>query len=436
MSNLSVFQLALLITFGLAIVIGVAIFAMFSGGSGAQQISVSVWGPFDKSVMNRVKSSVGLRREYPNVEVSYSQVDPERFDARFVNALAKGQGPDLVIIPHTKILRHADKLAPLPYSQYSKQRFTSTFVPGGEIFMRGDGITALPVTIDPMVMYRNRRMLSNNGIAQPPRTWSAFNTRRMRSLIDRDGTTINRSMIAFGEYDNVTNAKGILSTLFLQAGTPIVEQRGNRLRSMLGRTTSARSGLSSSAAVLNYYMQFADSGRANYSWNSAQPASRQAFLAEDLAFYFGFASEYDDLRSRNPNLALGVSTMPQRSADNGSTRTTFAQLHGLAVTRQAARAQGAFRVLSILTQPQALKAFAEARGLPPVQRAAVAEAEPEGRAMPVFLETVLWGRAWLDPAPAQTDRIFSRLVNAVQAGSLQVEQALNRARKQMDRLLP
>ncbi len=39
--------------------------------------------------------------------------------------------------------------------------------------------------------------------------------------------------------------------------------------------------------------------------------SKNMFLAGDLALYFGFASELDDLKNKNPNLNFDVTLFPQ-----------------------------------------------------------------------------------------------------------------------------
>ena len=45
----------------------------------------------------------------------------QTFDQEFVEALAVGQGPDLFFLTQDGILKHKDKIYPIPFSVYSEK---------------------------------------------------------------------------------------------------------------------------------------------------------------------------------------------------------------------------------------------------------------------------------------------------------------------------
>jgi hypothetical protein len=59
-------------------------------------------------------------------------------------------------------------------------------------------------------------------VANPPKYWDELYALTSKISTHDSSSDILQSTVAFGEWDNVTNAKEILSLLLLQAGTPIV----------------------------------------------------------------------------------------------------------------------------------------------------------------------------------------------------------------------
>jgi len=216
--------------------------------------------------------------------------------------------------------------------------------------MRPEGVIGFPFRLDPMVMYWNRRLFNQRSIPQVPATWSELKTRRFRSLTQAQNDRIVQSMIAMGQYDNITNVRGILSTLFLQTGNAVVAQgRGGPVSVLNNQPTGAsiRPGL----AAINFYTQFANPRSPLYNWNNAMPSSRDAFLAGDVAMYLGYASEFEGLTQANPNLDIGIAEVPQRAgydSDPHDTKTTHARLNAFAVTKQSRNKQAALQAIDRL----------------------------------------------------------------------------------------
>ena len=106
MSN---FQIILTGIFVFFILAGVIVFASYRGSSSSQGLpAITLWGTFDQEVINRFLRSNLVLNE--GLRITYVKKSPETFESEFVDALASGKSPDLVIFPHDLILKHQNKL--------------------------------------------------------------------------------------------------------------------------------------------------------------------------------------------------------------------------------------------------------------------------------------------------------------------------------------
>lgn len=428
MKGMSNFQIGLTVIFGASLVIGLFIFATQRSSFGQDSASILIWGTIPQETFDTVykASSVSGNKK---VLVSYVRKDPADFDADFVEALADGRGPDVVILRHDSVYTHRNRIFPIPYRSFSERNFKDIFIENGEIFLGPEGIVAFPFIVDPLVMYWNRDMFSNNLVVNPPRFWDDF-----YPLIDKitrkdSSGNVMQSAIAFGEWRNVTNAKSIISLLLIQAGTPIVSVEAGEYRSVLASQFDYP--VAPAQSSLNFYTQFSNPTSVNYSWNRSLPSSQNFFLSSNLATYIGFASEIFSLQQKNPNLNFDVTYVPQiRSAEN---RLNFANLYGLSVVKQSKNVAAAFLVVTSLVEPASLKALETKTNLPPVRRDLLAD-KPTDAYRSVFYDSALVSRSWIDPSPTDTSEIFRTMVESVTSGQARISESLNRANGSLDNL--
>jgi len=145
-----------------------------------------------------------------------------------------------------------------------------------------------------MVLFYNRSILSSSGIAKPPATWEALTGLVPNIAVLSSTRQVTRGLIALGTYNNINNARGILSSLFLQTGVPISSSAQGTLSANLG--SSSAGGVPAGEAVVGFYTQFTDPSKISYTWNASLPNSREMFLVGDLALYLGYVSEASNLR--------------------------------------------------------------------------------------------------------------------------------------------
>jgi len=424
MSNFKIIVIGIFIVF---IIAGVLVFASLgnSNGSGSGA-TVVIWGTLPQADMDATIKKF-------TINATYVYQDPSTFESSFVNALAQGTGPDVILLPQDLILKEEAKVAIIPYSSYSQRTFMDTFVQEGELFLGKNGVIGLPFTIDPLVMYWNRDLYTGAAIATPPVHWNDLYTDVPKLTIKNSDSTISQSAVALGDYSNVDHAKDILATLILQTGDSIVtlDPSVGTYKSTLGDKASDQA-TSPAEAALNFYTGFADPSVSQYSWNQSLPSSQSAFLGGSLATYFGYASELADMRAKNPNLNFDVASIPQ--ASDTSVSATFANMDAVAILKNSKNQTGALSVIQQLTGSDVIAYLTTLTDLPPVRRDLLA-VPPQDPALAVFYTAAIQGQGWLDPDVDSTAPLFQNMIESVVSGQLKASEAINSASIQLGSLL-
>ena len=83
---------------------------------------VVIWGTLAPDVIDQVLDELGKEDSAYRV-VSYRYVSPESFDQTFLNALADQNPPDLLLLPHEKLVEHRSRLQAIPYDSFPIRDF-------------------------------------------------------------------------------------------------------------------------------------------------------------------------------------------------------------------------------------------------------------------------------------------------------------------------
>ncbi len=425
---MSKFQIALMAVFGFFIVVAVIVFAVYKGSSSTQG-SVTIWGSLPSGSFNALLNEATFLRE-SGTSIVYVEKRAETLEADFTEALAQGRGPDLLLLTQDKLWKTHAKLIPIPYESVSQQDFQETFAEGAEIFLAPEGVYALPLLVDPLVLYYNRDLLSAAGIAQPLGYWDEVYT-ATGSLTKRDDAgNITQSTIALGETRNIPRAKDIVSLLLIQAGTPITSFDGEELRSEL--TNNFNLPISPAESGFDFYTQFANPAKTFYSWNRTLPEAQTSFTAGDSVYYLGFASEYKTLKSKSPTLNFALTSVPQSRV--ASRRATLGNFYALAISRGSSNPQAALTTALALISQESAQVLAGIVALPPVRRDLLSQKLTDAVG-PVFYTAALQAQSWLDPDPAATQKIFTTAIESITSGRARTSEAINAADNQLEDLI-
>ncbi|OHA17781.1 MAG: hypothetical protein A2664_04215 [Candidatus Taylorbacteria bacterium RIFCSPHIGHO2_01_FULL_46_22b] len=425
MRDISIFQLILLSVFGVFVIVGIIVVSVYGAKGGASQtqsISMTVWGTLDRQQMQRVISKGLSGRQL--LKVNYVEKSEKTFDDDLVQAVATGSGPDIVLFRLDSLLSDLPLIVPIPYDLYPARDFNDTFIEEGRLFLSSTGALAIPFTVDPLVMYWNRDLLSREGFGTPPRFWDeVFSVVPKLTKKDSNGT-ITQSAIGLGEYGNVKHAKDILAAMILQSGNKIVSWN----RDLTSTNVDLQESDSLAPSVLSFYTQFSNAQKPVYTWNRALVDSQSMFLSNRLALYIGFASEARDIRAKSPNLNFDVVSLPQ--SRTGNVTGTLGRLYGFAILKSSS-VSGASMVeaIKLLTSAISNQEWISASGFPPVRKDVKVSSGDAFQA--VFSQSALVSRGWLDPNPAQSDVIFKDMIESVVSGFTSASSAVSTAAQQL-----
>ncbi len=430
---MSKFQLAVIGIFAFFAVGGVIGFGLFKGNSGTLPPRTVIWGTVDKPSFSAYADYVTKRTDNV-IRFDYKEIDPAVFDATLVEAIAINKGPDAILVSQETILKQTNKIIPVPYDNFPELEYKSTFIQEAELFLTGSGIKAIPFAIDPMVMYWNRTMFTNALISQPPKYWDQFITMAPQLTKKTQSLNIDESAFALGEYANIDHSKEILGLLMLQAGNPLVVETSQGYRSTLN--SAFNSAVLPADSALTFYTQFADPQKEVYSWNRSLPRSKDLFLSNKLAVYFGYASEYVELRDKNPNLNFDVTVVPQPRTAEGkqAINISHGKVYGLSILKSSKHPSDAYNAITALTNKSSIAYWSKITGLPAVRRDALSAKSSDAVAT-VFASSALISRGWLDPDKAQTDRIYKDLIEGVTSGRQLYGEALRQADQKIKDIL-
>lgn len=424
------FQTIVLVIFGVLGVLAVLIFsgAIPIGKKSSQstaQGSVTLWGTFKRDQVIQIFEE--FNRVNKTYIVNYIEKNPVTLETDLVEAIASGVGPDVVIISQEQILSLQNKLYHIAYQSFPERTYRDTYVTESGLYLLPDGIVALPLTIDPMIMYYNKNLFEAAGITQAPKTWDDVSDDvKLLTKKDERGNVI-QSGIALGTFTNINNAKDILATLIMQTGNPIAVFDGKTARSTLVDKPKVESAPSTSTA-LDFYNQFSNPLSNLYSWTKSHPNSRDAFLGEKLAIYLGYASELPLISAKNPNLNFDIARFPQ--VKDSTSLVTFGNMYGVAIVKSTKNFNTAFTAASAISgqdfEQKLVKALLEKAPIAPARRDLLAT-PPANLYGPVLYNSALIARGWLDLGDSVTNPIFSDMIEDVVKGVSNTSESIYKA---------
>ena len=420
------FELALVITFVVLFIAALFILANYEPPPPPGEVSIkqpiTIWGTVDPAGIEEVLK-IAIDNDESFRLVTYWYINPDDFDWRLINALADGVGPDLVLVSHEKLVSLRKRIAPISYESFPLPDVRATYLDGAEIFALNDGMYAMPIAVDPLMMYWNRDILSTEGYIQPPATWEQLVNTQFPDLIERDfDRTIRRSVVAMGEYNNVRNAFGAISMLLIQGGSVLVTEgrRGYQidLEEQIGGSGNPM------LTTADFYTRFSRPSNSLYSWNRSLGEDRSEFISEDLALYFGYGSEGHELARLNPNLNFAIAEVPQ--GGTATVRRTYGKFYGLSILNSSDNFAEAQRVLYTLGGVDFANRISLAADMVPLHRTNVALGSNDIFTRTAYLTAPI-ARGWLSPNLNDANAAFSTMVSDINENRRTVDQAVGDA---------
>jgi len=421
------FEIVMIVVFGGMLILSLILLSTFEPKPEEGTVdlggTISIWGTLPAVTVDGILR--GLSEENDGFRaVTYRHIQPEDFDREFVDALADQVPPDLLLVSHERLVKHRNRLQPIPYDLFPERDFRTSYIDGAAIFALSDGLYGLPIAVDPIVMYWNRDMFSTNGFLTPPTTWEEIVSDTVPKLTERDfNRVIQRSAIAMGEYSNVKNAFPVISMLMIQGGSALVTEKNSKYKISLNDSFSS-TVKNPFTSAMTFYTNFSNVNNTLYSWNRTLDLDRDMFLREDLASYFGYGSEGRDIEIKNPNLSFDIAEVPQGAS--ATVKRTYGKFYGLMIPRAAKNQNGAFTVMQTLGSVENTKILSDSYNMAPVYRNSLQVGSNDfyGR---VIYQSAFNARGWLNPDMDRVGPVFTKVLEDVSSNRKDAASAVNDA---------
>lgn len=413
----------------------------------SQPITLEYWRVFDSE-----DSMYGIINAYhaihPNITINYRKFRFEEYEKALLNALAEDKGPDLISLHNTWMVNWRPRLLPVPPVLSVPYRETTGTIKKETITVMRDtpGITlkqltndfidtvaqdvviptpqsdprapyipkiyGLPLSVDTPVLFYNRDLLNNAGIAQPAVDWKTFQE-QVKKLTKLDETgAILQSAAALGTADNVERAADFLAVLMMQNGARMTDENGTATFDKFPPELAGRP-LPPGAEALVFYTDFANPVKEVYTWNAKMPGSLEAFARGQTAFFFGYSYHLAAVRQLNPKLNFGTSTFPQIE---GNQPVHFANYWVESVSSKTKHADEAWDFLQFATKAENVQSYLNTTGKPTALRALV-NGQLQNTDLSVFAAQLPAARTWYRGSDgAATESAFDEMIRQMLAG--------------------
>jgi ABC-type glycerol-3-phosphate transport system substrate-binding protein len=367
-----------------------------------------------------------------SLSVSYIKKSEETYEQDLIEAFAKGNAPDLFIVSQDMIGKFESFSYIVPFKNYPERNFRDSFVNGAEIFLSKNGIIGFPIVVDPVVMFYNKTLFSNEGLATVPKYWDElFDLSSKLTKKTSDGA-IKESMIALGRYDNITHSKKILSTLFLQNGSKILERIENEKNIKYLPSLSEKTEFSMNPVgnVLNFFLEFSNPTLSAYSWNRSLPSSFDMFTSGRQAIYIGMASDLFKIQETNPNLSFDVVEVLQTKG--AKDKATYGKFYGIMINKNSKNLATSYEFAMKLASGDNANNFSKELSLPPVLRSLLTDKTKDSY-LTTFFNSAIFAKSWIDYDQKASDTIFGEMIQNILSNKLNVDSAINKAEDQLEK---
>ncbi len=424
-----------LILIGGVLLIALVVILLFTGVipglRSTQNIStlkgnLTVWGVFDTEQAVNSTLIADFIAKNPQVKITYRKIDDRTYEQDLINALAAGSGPDVFMFKNSWLLKHNDKVVPLPTKDFPIETLRAAFPSIVEQdFTTGGQTYALPLYIDTLSLFYNQKMFDAAGIAQPPTTWEQFlNMIPQLRKTDNLGRITQAAAAIGGSSNNINEATDLLNAIMLQLGVQMVSPQ-------ITRATFATA--TNGAASVQFYTDFANPRLPQYTWDSAQHYSLDAFTEEKVAMIFNYAYQIPSIKAKNPFLTFSVIPIPQFSQAKKS--ISYANYWGLAVSSKTADPNLAWQfILNSTLEPTANGKYLNAVSRPPALRELITPNLNDPQ-IGVFVRQALTAQSWPKIDDASIDYIFTKMIDLINATQMPIEQALKLAEENITTLM-
>lgn len=404
------------------------------------KITLVIWNLFDDSdtwddMIKAYTAASAADITRPKIKIEYykrSISGYENYEQELSNAMASGMGPDIYVIHNDWVDRYKNKIIPFDEGAKTAQSYERKFADVvSNDFLIDNKIYGVPLSVDTLALYYNKTMFKNAGIYDPPRTWDEFKDVTERLTLRDDSGGIMQAGAALGTEKNVNRASDILALLMLQSGSTITDKSlGVAVFNKLIDNGNNSEEYSIGGNALQFYTDFANSGKRTYTWNPVMDYSIDAFYQARAAMMFNYSYNIPVIKSKAPKLDFAIAPMPQIA---GTTiPINYANYWAMTVSATSKYPAEAWKFLTYISNPEVAKIYLTKAGKPVAQKDLVSWQENgQDLNLGVFARQSLTARSWFQADPLANEAIFLEAIKNVNLGRTTPEEASSFAGAQM-----
>jgi maltose-binding protein MalE len=337
------------ITIIVSVIIGLVAILIFSGkfpgienqsAKNTNKPTVKIWGTIPDKYFRQALTSYQTQGNKP-ISIDYAYYDKAVLSRKLVEASSQGYGPDLIIAPYSDLLSVSSLFYVIPYTYMTELDFKNIYVDATHILTTPFGASFYPLLIDPEIMIFNRKILSENGFAYPPNTWTELPKYQSKLTIYNNENKPEQSAFGMAANNAVNKDLTLFTQLFQVGANPAKPIWGRNIDNSPVLGYSNDIGLSTSKdnqdvtsnlfKILKFQTAFSDPQKTSFTWSETDTDDLQKFVSGKSAIYFGKSSDIDIIKSENPNLDTGLYFMPQM--ENSNYQAVAADMTGVAVSK-------------------------------------------------------------------------------------------------------
>lgn len=324
---------------GVVIIAGVVFLVIFSiaafliGRSPEAPASTTlrIWSPFDEAEIYEEISAEFLAAR-PGTKLEFRHVaakDAKEYEAKVVDAIASGEGPDIWLIRNDWLPKHEPKLTPIPETlKWSSKKDVSEAQALVELFTepvveqnsRNGKLLAMPLSVDSLALYINqdvirevRRELSEKDDERAdeltgfPKTWSDVESWSRLITLNNNGR-LSRSGLALGTINNTYAPIDTFVALLYQLGGKLYSDD----ESEVSFHHAGADGIVPAKVALERFSSFSVSGNPSYSWNESLGDPVEQLVDGKLAMMVGYSTLQSDILKQNKDVSkIVIAPLPQ-----------------------------------------------------------------------------------------------------------------------------
>ncbi len=360
--------------------------------------------------------------KHPTIDIKYRKIQYENYEKELINALAEDRGPDIFSINHNQIKEYQNKLAAMPSSvTVSKLVINKTPIKEEKyleletkkMMSIGDlenkfidvvsddvveynekdlpKIYGLPLSVDTLVMYYNKDLFNNAGIANAPKYWDRDFQKTVKSLTKQDvDGNILQSGIALGTAYNIERSSDIIAILMLQNGTTIMDENGVVT---INKAPSGSNGYQPALGALRFYTDFSNTTKEVYCWNNELDDSLKDFAEGNVGIMFGYSYHKPLIKMLSPKLKFNIAPLPQIK---GSTQTTnIADYQVEVVSKKSEYKDEAWDFIQFMTSEKQVVKYLNKTKKPTALRSLI-QKQLDDDDVKIFAEQLLTSKSWYE----------------------------------------